>query len=99
MNAPKANVASVPTPRMAPPKMPLAHSPTLLVTVVLAVSTMFGSMLRSRSVLSIQATALCTSTEIVDHWRITPMVMSAANANAPTTMPTVTMRAPQTRPT
>ena len=44
MKAPKANVASVLMPWMAPPKMPCAQLPTLPVRVCLAESIRLGSM-------------------------------------------------------
>ena len=47
----------------------------------------------------IQSTAVWTWVSIVDHWSMTPTVMSASRANAPTTMSTVMMSAPHVRPT
>ena len=98
MKAPKAKVASVLMPWIAPPKTPCAQLPALPVRPSLAESIRPGSISSLCSVSLIQSTAAWTWVSIVDHWSTTPTVMSASRPNAPTTMSTVMMSAPQVRP-
>ena len=98
MKAPKAKVANELMPWTAPPKMPLAQLPALLVTVFLAESMRLGSMFSLCRVSLIQLTAAWTSFWMVGHCLMTPTVMSASRAKAPTMIATVTSSAPQARP-
>ena len=99
MKAPKANVASVLMPCTAPPKIPVAQLATLPLSVFLAESMRFGSMFSFCSVSLIQSTAAWIWCSMVGHCWTMPTVMRASSAKPPTTMSTVTMSAPQVRPT
>ena len=85
-------------PWTAPPKMPLAQLPALLVTVFLAESMKFGSMFSLSRASLIQFTAAWTWRSMVDHCWMTPTVMRPSRAKAPTTMSIVTSSAPQALP-
>ena len=78
--------------------MPLAQLPALPVSVFLAESMRFGSMFSFCRASLIQLTAAWTSASMVDHCWMTPTVMRASRAKAPTTIATVTSSAPQALP-
>ena len=99
MNAPNANVASVLIPCTAPPKMPWAQLPRLPVNVLLAESMRLGSMSTLCKLSLIQPIADSTWCSMMGHCWTMPTVMRASRANPPTTTSTVTMSAPQVRPT